>query len=119
MTDLIEIKDLLLRAIVGINPEERSNKQDVLINIQMDVDTREAAANDDIERTVNYRSVAKRVIELVENSEFFLVERLAEEIAATALAEPRVEGVRVSVDKPGAVRFARSVGVTIVRKQSR
>lgn len=115
MADLIEIKDLLLRTIVGTNEDERVNKQDVLINIAMHVDTREAGDSDNIEDTVNYRSVVKHVIALVEQSTFLLVEKLAAEIARTCLEHSRVERVRVSVEKPGALRFARSVGVTIER----
>ncbi|MCA9184360.1 MAG: dihydroneopterin aldolase [Pirellulaceae bacterium] len=115
MGDIVEIKDLLLRTIIGTNDDERINRQDVLINIKMTTDTRTAGQSDDIEHTVNYRTVTKQVIQLVEHSSFLLVERLAEEIAAICLQTPRVEAVRVSVEKPGAVRFARSVGVTIDR----
>jgi dihydroneopterin aldolase/D-erythro-7,8-dihydroneopterin triphosphate epimerase len=113
--DRIEIHDLLLRCIVGINESERRNKQDVLINIVMWTDTVPAAASDNIEETVNYRTVTKQIIEFVEASEFFLVERLVEGIADICLDEPRVEQVQVSLEKPGALRFARSVGVTILR----
>lgn len=113
--DQIEISDLHLRTIIGINPDERDNRQDVLINITLDVDTRPAAASDDITDAANYRTITKRVIELVENSRFFLVERLAEAIARACLDEPRVERARISVEKPTALRFATSVGVTIQR----
>jgi FolB domain-containing protein len=114
MNDEIRIKDLLLRAIVGINDDERVKKQDVLINIWMYCDVSAAAADDDIHQAVNYRTVAKQVIELVENSSFMLVERLAEEIAGICLAAG-VPRTRVRVEKPGALRFAASVGVTIER----
>lgn len=117
MADLIEIKDLLLRTIVGTNADERVHKQDVLINITLQADTRRAGDSDDIEDTVNYRSVAKQVIQLVEQSEYQLVERLASEIARVCLQDTRVQRARVSVEKPGAVRFARSVGVTIERSR--
>ena len=113
--DRIEIKDLLLRCIVGINESERKNKQDVLINIVMWADTRPAAQSDSIEDAVNYRTVTKQIIEHVESSDYFLVERLVERIADICLHDPRVEKVEVSLEKPGALRFARSVGVTIVR----
>jgi D-erythro-7,8-dihydroneopterin triphosphate epimerase len=116
--DRIEIKDLLLRTIVGTNPEERVNRQDVLINITLFTDTRGAGQSDQLEQTVNYREVAKQVIALVEASEFFLVEKMAAEIAAVALQDRRVIRVQVSVEKPGAVRFARSVGVTIERSRA-
>jgi FolB domain-containing protein len=114
--DLIEIKDLLLRAIVGIKPDERVKQQDVLLNIALLTDIRSVADTDDIAHAVNYRSVAKRVIALVENSDFHTVEKLASEIARTVVSEFEVAEVTVSVEKPGALRFARSVGVTIVRR---
>jgi FolB domain-containing protein len=115
MTDQIKIQDLLLRTIIGINEEERRNRQDVLINITLYADTRPAGASDDIADAVNYRTITKRVIQLVENSQFYLVEKMAAEIANICLQDPRVERAQVSVEKPGALRFARSVGVTIAR----
>ena len=116
--DQLEIKDLLLRAIIGINDDERINRQDVIINITMFTDASRAGQTDDIGDTVNYRDVSKRVVTMVEGSQFLLIERLAEEVAKTVLANERVARVRVSVQKPGAVRFARSVGITIERDRS-
>ena len=113
--DQIHIKDLLLRTIIGINEEERRNQQDVLINLVLDVDTRPAGETDDIEQAINYRTITKRIIQLVETSQFYLVEKMAAEIAAICLSDPRVNRVRVTVEKPGALRFARSVGVSIER----
>lgn len=118
MTDRIHIKDLFLRAIIGINDEERRNRQDVLVNITMFADTRAAGDSDDITDSVNYRTIAKQVIQLVEDSQFYLVEKMAAEIADICLQDPRVERAQVSVEKPGALRFARSVGVTIERRKS-
>jgi len=115
MTDQIQIKDLLLRAIIGINEEERLKRQDVLINIVLYADTQAAGASDAIEDAVNYRTITKRVIKRVEESEFYLVEKLAAEIAAICLEDPLVESARVRVEKPGALRFAGSVGVEIHR----
>jgi len=115
MGDLIHIKDLHLRAIIGINQVERENRQDVLINIDLHADTRPAGRSDAIEDAVNYRTITKRVIRMVEASRFYLVERLAAEIATICLADPRVTAARVVVEKPGALRFARSVGVEILR----
>lgn len=117
MTDRIEIKDLHVRTIVGIRKEERENRQDVLINITLWVDTRAAARSDRIEDTVNYRTITKRVLALADRSRYFLVEKLAEEISRIALQDPRVGKARVAVEKPGALRFARSVGVVIERSQ--
>lgn len=118
MTDRIQIKDLLLRTIVGINEEERRNQQDVLINIVLHADTRTAGATDSIEDAVNYRTITKRVIALVENSRFHLVEKMAAEITTICLEDSRVECATVRVEKPGALRFARSVGVEIERRQA-
>jgi len=117
MVDQIQIKDLSLRTIIGINEAERRNRQDVLINIVLHADTRPAGASDDIADAVNYRTITKRVIKLVEGSQFFLVEKMAAEIAAICLDDPRVEAATVRVEKPGALRFARSVGVEIHRKK--
>jgi len=118
VSDRIQIQDLLLRTIIGINEEERRNRQDVLINITLYADTRAAGASDDIGDAVNYRTITKRVIKRVEESSFNLVERMAAEIAAICLEEPRVETVDVRVEKPGALRFARSVGVELHRTRS-
>jgi dihydroneopterin aldolase/D-erythro-7,8-dihydroneopterin triphosphate epimerase len=107
---------LLLRTIIGINEDERLNKQDVLINITLYTD-HTTAASDDIKDTVNYRTITKETAKLVENSQFFLVEKMALEIAKICLADRRIERAVVTVEKPGAIRFARSVGVTVERKQ--
>lgn len=115
--DTIEIRDLLLRAIVGINPDERVNRQDVLLNISLETDLRPASRSDDIRDAVNYRTLAKEIIESVEQSQFQLVESLAEAVAALCLQDARVNRVRVSIQKPGALRFAASVGVTIERSR--
>jgi FolB domain-containing protein len=116
--DRIFIKNLLLRGIVGINPEERVNRQDILINISMWADTSSAAATDSIEDAVNYRTVAKAVIKHVEGGEPMLVERLVQEIADIALeSDSRITEVEVTVEKPGALRFAESVGVSIRRSR--
>jgi FolB domain-containing protein len=115
MTDMIHIQDLLLRTVIGINEDERRNRQDVLINVTLYADTRAAGDSDDISDAVNHRTITKQIIKLVEESSFFLVEKMAAEIAAICLADPRVERARVRVEKPGALRFARSVGVEIER----
>lgn len=114
--DRILIRDLLVRGIVGINPEERTNRQDILVNATLWADTRQAASSDQIEDTVNYRAAAKAMIAHIEQGAPNLVERLAAELARICLeADPRIVAVEVTVEKPGAVRFARSVGVTIYR----
>ncbi len=114
--DKIIIKDLLLRGIVGINPEERVNQQDILINMTLFADIRRAAASDQIEDAVNYKSITKRIIRHVEASSDFLVEKLVTDIARIVLTEfPGVERAIVRLEKPGALRFARSVGIEIER----
>jgi D-erythro-7,8-dihydroneopterin triphosphate epimerase len=114
-TDLIEIRDLLVRCIVGINPEERVKKQDVIINLTLFGDLRQAGLSDDIEDAINYKTLTKRVLDHVEESEYFLVERMAHKIAEIAVLEFGIQRAIVSVEKPGALRFARSVGVVIER----
>lgn len=115
--DRILIRDLDIRCIVGIYPEERREKQDVNINIALYADLRLPGRTDRIEDTVDYKGIKKRIVTMVEASSYFLIERLAERIAELCLEEPRVKKVRVAVDKPGALRFARSVAVDIVRSR--
>ena len=116
MADEIHIDELHLRAIIGINGEERRDRQDLLISLVLFVDTRTAGRTDNIaDAPVNYRTLTKRVITLVDESGFHLIERLAEEVAGLCLEEPAVERVRVEVRKPGALRFAKSVGIVIER----
>lgn len=113
--DRIVIRDLLARGILGINDWEREQPQDILINLTLFADLRRAAFSDDIADTVNYRTVTKRILALVEASTRYTVEALAADIARLCLEEPGVERVRVRVEKPGALRFARSVGIEIER----
>lgn len=115
--DKIIIKDLLVRSIIGINPEERVKKQDILINMILFADIRQAAQSDDIADAVNYKAITKRVIEHVEESSDQLVEKLVSDIARLILTEFNVEQVHVRVEKPGALRFANSVGIEIERTQ--
>jgi FolB domain-containing protein len=115
--DKIIVRDLRLRGIIGINPDERVNKQDILVNLVMYADTRRAGETDDIEDAVNYRTITKRLIQHVEESADLLVEKLANDIARIILTEFAVERVMVRVEKPGALRFAQSVGVEIERSR--
>lgn len=116
--DRIVVRDLVVRGIVGINPSERTNRQDILVNLTMWADTAPAAQSDDIADAVNYRTVTKEIISHIEGGEPMLVERLAQEIADICLSDERVTEVEVTLEKPGALRFARSVGVTIRRSRS-
>jgi D-erythro-7,8-dihydroneopterin triphosphate epimerase len=116
--DAIHIRGLLARGILGINPEERTTKQDIIVNLSLYADLRAPGGSDRIEDTVNYKTLKDEVLALVEGTEFFLIERLAEEIAALCLRHERVAAVRACVEKPSALRFARSVGVEIYRKRA-
>ncbi|MFB3896736.1 MAG: dihydroneopterin aldolase [bacterium] len=113
--DRIIISDLGLRCIIGIYPEERHEKQDVIINISMSADLSKPGITDKFEDTIDYKSIKKRIVSLVESSQFFLIEALAEAISGICLEHPLVKQVLVRVDKPGALRFARSAGVEITR----
>lgn len=117
-SDLILIKDLLVRGVIGVNDWERKTEQDILINVTLTVDLTASAASDDIDDTVSYRTVAQAIIEHVQGSQRFTVEALAADLAQICLQPPGVEKARVRVEKPGALRFARSVGVEIVREAS-
>ena len=114
--DKVLVRDLLVRGIIGLNEWERKKKQDILVNLELFSDIQAAEASDDVEKTVNYRTITKAVISTIEGSSYFLVEALATEIARLIVVDFGVERVRVRVEKPGAVRFARSVGVEIVRE---
>jgi FolB domain-containing protein len=115
--DRIRIKDLLVRTVIGVNPEERGIKQDVVLNLTMYSDQRPAAAADDFELTVDYKSTKLSVLSLAENSSFRLIESLAAAVADLLLGIDGVTACEVSVDKPGALRFARSVAVEIYRER--
>ncbi len=116
--DKIIIKDLLVRCIVGINEDERRDKQDVIINLELGADIAAACKSDRFEDTVDYRSINKKIIGIAESSHYFLVEALAEKIADACLEFRGVRSARVEVEKPAALRFARSVGVIIYREKA-
>jgi FolB domain-containing protein len=115
--DQIHIKDLVVRGIIGINPDERVNQQDILVNVTLWADTTRAARTDDIDDAVNYKTITKRIIAHIDEGEPMLVERLVQEIADICLEDERVSKCEVTVEKPGALRFARSVGITIIRSR--
>jgi len=115
--DKVFIRDLALRCIIGVFPEERREKQDVVINVEMHTDLRAAGRSDDLNDTVDYKAIKKAILKLVEGSEFQLIESLAERIADLALANEKVEQVIVTIDKPGALRFARASAVEITRSR--
>jgi len=116
--DRIHIRDLRLRCIVGTNPEEREKKQDVVINITLTADLAPAAKTDALEDTVNYKAIKRDVVAMVEPSSFQLLETMAERIAGICLQREHVQQVTVLVEKPGALRFARTVGIEITRDRA-
>ena len=116
--DKVFIEDLLLRGIIGVSERERSQPQDILVNIVLLTDTAPAAKSDDVNDSVNYRTVAKSIIAHNEKVSRFTVEALAADIAEICLGLPLVEEVIVRVEKPGAVRFSKSAGVEIHRKRN-
>lgn len=113
----IHIRDLQARCIIGIYPEERANKQDVVVNLTLYADLSRASETDRFEDTIDYKAIKKAVLNAVEASSYYLIERLAGRIAEISLEDPRVRRVDVCVDKPGALRFARSVAVEITRER--
>ena len=116
--DRIHIQELALRCIIGLYPEERREKQDVILNITLFADLREPGDADELGGGVDYKDVKRRVRDLVESSNYQLIEKLATEVAKLCLAPPQVQRVTVRVDKPGALRFAKSVAVEIERTRA-
>lgn len=115
--DKILIKDLLIRGVIGISDREREQPQDILVNIEISSDISTAGKSDNVEDSVNYRTIAKKVLAHTEMIKRYTVEALAEDIAKLCLEDKKVKSVLVRVEKPGAVRFSRSVGVEIIREQ--
>jgi D-erythro-7,8-dihydroneopterin triphosphate epimerase len=113
--DRIIIRDLRARCIIGTNDEERREKQDVTINLALSADLGDAGTSDKMDDTVDYRALKKKILALVESSHFFLVEALAQAVADVCLGEPKIRTAHVQIEKPSALRFARSVGVRISR----
>ena len=116
--DKIVIEDLLLRCIVGVNPDERNKEQDINLRITLHTDLRQAGRSDALADTVDYSALKADIRALVEGSRFFLIERLAHEVARTCLQRPKVERAVVRLEKPGALRFARTVAVEIERTRA-
>jgi FolB domain-containing protein len=113
--DRILIRDLHLRTIIGLNDWEREKRQDVLLQLEVFTDARAAGTSDDVGDALDYRSLTKDVITHVESSSYFLVEALAHSVARIAIQGHGATRVRVRVEKPGALRFAASVGVEVER----
>ena len=115
--DIVFIRDLQIETVIGIYDWERKVRQIISLDIDMASDIKKAASSDNIDDTLSYKTVAKRLIAFVEQSEFELVEALAEKICEIILEEFNVPWVRLTLNKPGAVRGSKSVGVMIERGQ--
>ena len=113
--DIVFIHDLQIETVIGIYDWERKIRQTISLDIEMATDISKAAKSDDIEDTLSYKTVAKRLIEFIEQSEFELVEALAERICSIVMEEFSVPWVKLTLHKPGAVRGSKSVGVIIER----
>lgn len=115
--DIVYIRDLRIQTVIGIYEWERKVKQIVSIDLDMGFDISKAAASDDIDDALNYKAVAQRVVEFVEDNSFQLVEALAEKICAIILQEFHVGWVKLRLGKPGAVVGSKEVGLIIERGQ--
>ena len=113
--DIVYIRDLKIETVIGIYDWEREIKQTVSLDLEMAHDIRKAAASDNIEDTLNYKAVAKRLIAFISESEFLLVETMAEKCAAIVINEFGVPWLKLRLSKPGAVRGSQDVGVIIER----
>lgn len=109
----IKIKNLRLRTFIGIKDDEINNKQDVIINARIQYSASNAANSDDMSNALNYRTITKQIIELVEMNRFSLLEKLTADVLALASAHPAVRFAEVEIDKPYALRFADSVSLTL------
>jgi D-erythro-7,8-dihydroneopterin triphosphate epimerase len=117
MTDRMHIRDLEVACIIGTMPKERTAPQAVRLCITLECDLATAGRSDRIEDTVNYRDLKNELVAFLEQSRFFLIEKMADEVAQICLADPRVLAVDVTVDKPGALTSTRSVAVQIRRER--
>ena len=117
-SDRIFLRGLEVECIIGFIEWERRIRQTVVIDIELPVDCARAAQSDDVADTLDYKKVAKRVIAFVESSQFKLVETLAQRLAMVVLGEFGLEWVRLSINKPGAIRGSRDVGVAIERTRA-
>ena len=113
--DIVYIRDLRIETVIGIYDWEREVRQTVSLDLEMATDIRKAAQSDSIEDTLNYKAVAKRLIQFVGDSQFQLVETMSERCAELVLAEFDVSWLRLRLSKPGAVRDSRDVGIIIER----
>lgn len=115
----VRIKNLLLRAYIGIKEEEINNQQDVLINVCLTYDATSAINENDIVAALNYRTITKQVIHHVDGNRFALLERLTHEVLSIVMEHEAVTWAAVEIDKPHALRYAESVSVTLEAHRAR
>ena len=115
--DTIFLSGLTTECIIGIWDWERRVRQKVIVDIEMAADIRRAAATDSIDDTLDYKRVSKRLLQFIGDSQFQLVETLTERIAEIVVREFDVTWVRVRLNKQGAIRGARDVGIQIERRR--
>ncbi|MDV3504712.1 dihydroneopterin triphosphate 2'-epimerase [Marinobacter sp. M-5] len=115
----VRIKNLLLRAYIGIKEEEINNQQDVLINVCLSYDGTNAINENDIAAALNYRTITKEIIRHVDGNRFALLERLTHEVLAIVMEHAAVTWAAVEIDKPHALRYAESVSVTLEAHRSK
>jgi 7,8-dihydroneopterin aldolase/epimerase/oxygenase len=116
--DRVFLRGLTAECVIGFIDWERRVKQTVVVDLELPVDCRQAAVSDDVTDTVDYKKVSKRVLAFIEASEFKLVETLAQRLAMLILEEFAIEWIRLSINKPGAIRNSRDVGVAIERSRA-
>ncbi len=115
-SDKIFIRDLLVNCIIGTNPDERVNKQDVVLNIVVETDLSVAGISDNLKDALDYFVLKNKVVKHLEQSKYFLLEKMAESVAEICLNEAQVAAVEVTIDKPAALENTKSVAVQIYRK---
>ncbi len=115
--DKVFIKDLLVRGIIGVNDWERKKAQEILINVTVFTDTSMAGVSDDIKDCVDYSALAKKMQAHAESVARLTVEALANDLVKICLEQRGVKKAIVRVEKPGAVRFSKSVGVEVERSR--
>lgn len=115
LNDKIIIRDLRVNCIIGTNPDERVNRQNILLNLVIETDLSAAGASDKLDDALDYFVLKNKVVEHIENSQYFLIEKLAEKVAEICLSDSMVNAVEVTIDKPDAMDETRSVAVNIRR----
>jgi D-erythro-7,8-dihydroneopterin triphosphate epimerase len=110
---IITITNLRLRTFIGFNEEEKSKQQDIVINVEVHYPANKMCLNDSVDNALNYKTICKKIISLVENGRFLLLEKLTSDVLAVCADHPWVNFAKVTIDKPHALRFADSVSLTL------